>query len=162
MRMTVTRTIDVPDDLDSVNDLETLVREEGFALMRELTAELYQRLQRQHRRCQNCGSERVWRSGEKKAELLTAFGRVELSRERVCCQICQSYSQPLDDWLSGLGEHRATWFVQELLCLAAASWPYQVCQTIVERHNGQISVVAVEPRGSIFRVVIPVRGAIMP
>jgi signal transduction histidine kinase len=37
-----------------------------------------------------------------------------------------------------------------------------ICQTIIERHNGQISVVTAEPRGSIFRVVIPVRGTIMP
>ena len=32
MRITITRTIDVPDDLGSVNALETLVREEGFEM----------------------------------------------------------------------------------------------------------------------------------
>jgi len=30
-----------------------------------------------------------------------------------------------------------------------------ICQTIVERHNGRISVIAGRPRGTIFRVVIP-------
>jgi signal transduction histidine kinase len=34
-----------------------------------------------------------------------------------------------------------------------------ICQTIVERHNGRISVVAARPRGCIFRVVIPAAGA---
>ena len=33
-----------------------------------------------------------------------------------------------------------------------------ICQTIVERHNGRISVVAARPRGCIFRVVIPAAG----
>lgn len=30
-----------------------------------------------------------------------------------------------------------------------------LCQTIVERHGGKISVVAAQTRGSIFRVVLP-------
>jgi hypothetical protein len=138
MRITVTRTIDVPDDLGSVNELEQLVREEGFSLMRELMADLWQRLQDQRLdanayRCPKCGSERVWRVGERKAELLTAFGQVELARARVRCVACGSYSQPLAEWLEELGEHRASWFVQELQALAAASWPYQAAETIVER-----------------------------
>ena len=31
-----------------------------------------------------------------------------------------------------------------------------ICQTIIERHSGSISVAVAEPRGSIFRVVLPV------
>jgi hypothetical protein len=44
MRIPITRTRAVPDDLRSVNPLESRVREEGFALMRELTGTLWQRL----------------------------------------------------------------------------------------------------------------------
>jgi len=33
-----------------------------------------------------------------------------------------------------------------------------ICQTIIERHSGSISVAVAEPRGSIFRVVLPAGG----
>ncbi|MER3486295.1 MAG: hypothetical protein C4345_10300 [Chloroflexota bacterium] len=65
MRITITRTIAVPDDLGGVNALETLVRETGFTLMRELTGMLWQRLQAQHRRCSPWGSQDVERRGHK-------------------------------------------------------------------------------------------------
>ncbi len=133
MRITVTRTIDVPDDLGSVNALETLVREEGFALMRELIGKLWQRLQEQSLRCPRCGSQDVECRGHKDYGLLTAFGSVELPRQRVKCRACGAYSQPMDQWLGELGEHRATWLVQELACLAGASWPYGDSEVIVER-----------------------------
>ena len=138
MRITVTRSIDVPDELDSVNDLEMLVREEGFALMRELMSTAWQQLQNQHLQredycCPKCGSKSLWRWGDKSAEVLTAFGQVVLGRERVRCRACGTFSQPLDQWLDELGPHRQTWFVQELCCLAGASWPDDACQTIAER-----------------------------
>src|SRR5579883_768260 len=123
MRITITRTIDGPDDLGGVNALETLVREEGFALMRELTGTLWQRLQEQSLRCSHCGSPDVERRGHKAYRLLTAFGPVELPRQRVKCRACGASSQPMDQWLAELGDHRATWLVQELACLAGASWP---------------------------------------
>jgi len=133
MRITITRTIDVPDDLSSVNALESLVREEGFALMRELTGTLWQRLQEQHLRCSHCGSQDVERRGHKAYRLLTAFGPVELPRQRVKCRACGAYSQPMDQWLAELGDHRATWLVQELTCLAGASWPFGDAEVIAER-----------------------------
>jgi hypothetical protein len=133
MRITITRTIDVPDDLGSVNALETLVREAGFTLMRELVGTLWQRLQEQSLRCPHCGSQDVERRGHKAFELLTAFGSVELPRRRVKCRACKSYGQPMDKWLGELGDHRTTWLVQELTCLAAASWPYGDAEVIVER-----------------------------
>jgi len=133
MRITITRTIDVPDELGSVNALETLVREEGFTLMRELIGTLWQRLQEQSLRCPHCGSQDVERCGHKPYQLLTAFGSVELPRQRVQCRACNAYSQPMDAWLKELGEHRATWRVQELTCLAGASWPYGDSEVIVER-----------------------------
>src|SRR5579885_383278 len=133
MRITITRTIDVPDDLGGVNALETLVREEGFALMRELTGTLWQRLQEQSLRCSHCGRPDVERRGHKADRLLTAFGPVELPRQRVKCRACGASSQPMDQWLAELGDHRATWLVQELACLAGASWPYSDSEVIVER-----------------------------
>jgi len=30
-----------------------------------------------------------------------------------------------------------------------------ICQTIIERHNGRISVSAAHPHGSVFRIVLP-------
>jgi len=133
MRITITRTIDVPDDLGSVNALETLVREEGFTLMRELTGTIWEQLQDQRLRCAHCGSQDVERRGHKDCQLLTAFGSVELARQRVKCRACGAYSQPMDEWIKELGGHRATWFVQELECLAAGSWPYGDSEAIVER-----------------------------
>lgn len=133
MRITITRTIAVPDDLGGVNALETLVREEGFALMRELTGTLWQRLQEERLRCARCGSQDVERRGHKDYGLLTAFGAVSLPRQRVKCRACGSSSQPMDDWLKELGDHRATWLVQELTCLAGASWPFGDAEVIVER-----------------------------
>ena len=133
MRITITRTIDVPDDLGSVNALETLVRETGFTLMRELAGTLWQRLQEQHLGCSHCGSQDVERRGHKDYRLLTAFGSVVLPRQRVKCRACGAFSQPMDDWLKELGDHRATWLVQELTSLAGASWPFGDAEVIVER-----------------------------
>ncbi len=133
MRITITRTIDVPDELGSVNALETLVREEGFALMRALIGTLWQRLQERSLRCPHCDSQDVERCGHKPYQLVTAFGSVELPRQRVQCRACNAYSQPMDKWLKELGEHRATWLVKELTCLAGASWPYGDSEVIVER-----------------------------
>jgi signal transduction histidine kinase len=31
-----------------------------------------------------------------------------------------------------------------------------ICRMIIERHGGQLSVTPAQPRGSIFRVVLPV------
>lgn len=133
MRITITRTIDVPDDLGSVNALEALVREEGFELMRELASALWQQLQGRSLCCSQCGSQDVERCGHKDYQLLTAFGLVELPRQRVKCRACGVYSQPMDQWLEQLGDHRATWLVQELICLAGASWPYGDSEVVVER-----------------------------
>jgi hypothetical protein len=96
MRIPITRTRAVPDDLRSVNPLETLVREEGFALMRELTGTLWQRLQEQPLRCSPGGSPDVERRGHKAYRLLTACGLVELPRQRVKCRACGASSQPMD------------------------------------------------------------------
>jgi signal transduction histidine kinase len=37
-----------------------------------------------------------------------------------------------------------------------------ICQTIVERHNGRISVIAAKPTGCIFRLVFPAAGVNTP
>lgn len=34
-----------------------------------------------------------------------------------------------------------------------------ICRMIVERHAGQLSATPVNPRGSVFRVVLPANGA---
>ena len=133
MRIAITRVIDVPDELVGVNALEAVVREEGFALMRELFSTLWQRFQALHWHCPKCGSREVEGAGEKTFDLLTAFGKVDLPRQRLACKQCGTIAKPLDDWLRALGEHRATWFVQELTCLAGASWPFEAAETIVER-----------------------------
>lgn len=39
----------------------------------------------------------------------------------------------MDQWLTELGAHRATWLVQEVTCLAGASWPYSDSDVSVER-----------------------------
>jgi signal transduction histidine kinase len=34
-----------------------------------------------------------------------------------------------------------------------------ICRMIVERHGGQLSAASAQPRGSIFRIVLPARAA---
>lgn len=136
MQMKINRTINLPDQLSSVNDLEQPILEFGRELMAELMEKAWKIYQEQQWCCQHCGSREVQGWGSKPLKLRTVFGRVELRRKRVRCRACGRYSQPLDALLCQLGSHHATWAFQELASLCGVSWPYKTATEVLAKFSG--------------------------
>ena len=59
MQVTITRTIQIPDEIESINELEGRIHIFGLRLMREVLCEVWQLCQRLRWACEVCGSDRI-------------------------------------------------------------------------------------------------------
>jgi len=135
MQVTITRTIDLPDRLTTIKELEEEVLEFGRSIMREVTKLAWRRYQWAELRCERCGSEGVTKEGHTRYGLHTLFGEVELARQKVHCWSCRRYSHPLDGRLRELRGH-ATEDFKELATLSGASWPYAQAAHVLKKATG--------------------------
>lgn len=92
MPQKITVTLEVPDDFDSFNDLESFVHQEGQKLKKELC----QKLASKHDcsktlSCPKCGHPESIAKGHKERKLKTIFGDVEIKSPRRQCKKCRSY-----------------------------------------------------------------------
>ena len=99
MQVTITRTIQIPDEIESINELEGRIHIFGLSLMREILCEVWQLCQRLCWACEVCGSDRITGEGYRDYGVMTVFGRVKLKGHRVKCHECTSLSQPADSML---------------------------------------------------------------
>ena len=83
MQVTITRTIQIPDETESINELEGRIHMFGLRLMREVLCEVWQLCQRLRWTCEVCGSDRITGEGYRDYGVMTVFGRVKLKRHRV-------------------------------------------------------------------------------
>ncbi len=123
MQVTITRTIQIPDDAETINELEGRIHSFGLSLMRELLCEAWRLCQRRSWSSELCGSERITREGYRHYTVMTIFGGVKLRRHRVRCHVCGRLSQPGDSKLREVGSSRASARFAELAPLSGASWP---------------------------------------
>jgi len=92
----ITFTLEVPDDFDSFNDLETFVNQEGRKLKKELCEKLVQDSATEDlSSCPKCGHHESIAKGQKPRKLKTIFGDVEVNRSRRQCKECKSYFFPI-------------------------------------------------------------------
>lgn len=136
MQVEITRAIDIPDDAQSINELEGVIHSFGLSLMRELLSEAWQRFQRRHWSCERCGSEGITRRGYRDYRVMTVFGGVKLRRSRVKCGECGSLSQPADSKLREVEGSRASARFAELACLSGSSWPYKQAADVLGKIVG--------------------------
>ena len=140
MQVTITRTIQIPDEAQSINQLEGLIHRFGLSLMRELLCEAWRHCQARHWICEGCGSGRITRRGYRDYTIMTIFGGVKLRRARVRCQQCGRLSQPADSKLREVESSRASVRFAELACLSGASWPYkQAAEVLGKIVGGSVS-----------------------
>ena len=139
MQVTITRTIQIPDEIESINELEGRIHIFGLRLMREILCEVWQLCQRLRWACEVCGSDRITGEGYRDYGVMTVFGRVRLKRHRVKCHECTSLSQPADSMLKEVRGGHASIRFAELASLSGASWPYEQAATVLERMVGDIS-----------------------
>ena len=136
MQVTITRTIQIPDEIESINELEGRIHIFGLRLMREILCEVWQLCQRLRWACEVCGSDRITGEGYRDYGVMTVFGRVRLKRHRVKCHECTSLSQPADSMLKEVRGGHASIRFAELASLSGASWPYEQAATVLERMVG--------------------------
>ena len=136
MQVTITRTIQIPDEIESINELEGRIHIFGLSLMREILCEVWQLCQRLRWACEVCGSDRITGEGYRDYGVMTVFGRVRLKRHRVKCHECTSLSQPVDSMLKEVRGGHASIRFAELASLSGASWPYEQAATVLERMVG--------------------------
>lgn len=136
MQVTITRTIQIPDDARSINELEGRIHSFGLSLMRELLSQSWQNIQSLQRSCEVCGSEKTARWGYRAYTVMTVFGGVKLRRSRVRCVECGKLSQPEDSGLKEVESSRASAGFAELACMTGASWPYKQAADILEKITG--------------------------
>ncbi len=132
MQAQITRTFSVPEEIKSINQLEDAIFDFGMSFMRELLATLIKIYERNHYRCQKCGSGNLEPRGTKAREISLRFGNVTLHRARVYCRECRSLSQPADALLQELEGGRVTHKLRELISLSAAGWSFEVAQGVLE------------------------------
>ena len=136
MQVTITRTIQIPDEIESINELEGRIHIFGLRLMREVLCEVWQLCQRLRWACEVCGSDRITGEGYRDYGVMTVFGRVKLKRHRVKCHECTSLSQPADSMLKEVRGGHASIRFAELASLSGASWPYEQAATVLEKMVG--------------------------
>ncbi len=113
MEVTITRTVQIPDEIESINELEDRIHIFGLRLMREVLCEVWQLCQRLRCACEACGSDRITGEGYRDYGVMTVFGRVKLKRHRVKCHECTSLSQPVDSMLKEVrGGHASIGFAE--------------------------------------------------
>lgn len=132
MQVTVTRTIQIPESVESINEIEGIILEFGRSVMSEVLSEAFDLYQRSGWQCDSCGSTSITKEGYRPLKLFTLFGRVELRRRRVLCHDCGRYTQPQDHLLKC---HATAGFI-EMACLSAASWPYEQASGVLEKITG--------------------------
>jgi hypothetical protein len=59
MQVTITRTIQVPYKVESINELEGVIPDFGRSVMSEVLADTFELYQRTDLRCDSCGSEAI-------------------------------------------------------------------------------------------------------
>ena len=136
MQVTITRTIQIPDEIESINELEGRIHIFGLRLMRDVLCEVWQLCQRLRWACEVCGSDRTTGEGYRDYGVITVFGRVKLKRHRVKCHECTSLSQPADSMLKEVRGGHASIRFAELASLSGASWPYEQAAAVLERMVG--------------------------
>lgn len=136
MQVEITRTIEITEDVETINELEGVIHSFGLSLMRELLSEAWQLCQSRHWSCESCGSERITREGYRSYTVMTIFGGVNLSRARVRCHQCGRLSQPADSKLKEVEASRASVRFAELACLSGSSWPYKQAAEVIEKMVG--------------------------
>jgi len=146
MPKTITLTIEVEDDFDSFNDLETFVDQEkdagkAYVFWQKLKKELCEKLASNNAAvvsdspcCPKCGHAESIAKGQKERKLKTIFGDVSIQQPRRQCKKCNSYFFPLGAWLDNEGN--VTSQLKEVATLCAASWPYEVASRTLERLTG--------------------------
>ena len=99
-------TVEVPDDLDSIDHLELYVNQLGQKIKREILSSLLSQIIDRHKQseldssaCPDCKKKRSLSVGNRPRMLKTIFGQVDFTRPRRKCQHCrQTFSiipQPL-------------------------------------------------------------------
>jgi hypothetical protein len=136
MQVSITRTLELPETVPRINELEAAIWAFGRALMQQLMAQAWQQYQQRHWQCEVCESSRLTGEGYKSFTLFTLFGRVPLKRYKVYCHSCGHYCQPLDGRLKELAGGHATVAFREVACLAGAAWPYGSAAHVLERISG--------------------------
>jgi hypothetical protein len=132
MPKTITFTFEVPDNFDSFSDLETFVNHQGQKLKQELCQKLAQSSTTENSSsCPKCGHAESIAKGHKERKLKTIFGDSCIQQPRRQCQKCRSYFFPMGAWLESEGN--VTPQLKEMATLCAASWPYEVASTTLER-----------------------------
>jgi len=108
MPKTITFTVEVNDDFDSLNELENFVNQEGQKLKQELFENLAENITVPDRTfsCPNCGNEKSIATGQKGRKLKTIFGDVTINSPRRQCKKCYSYFFPLGRGFLGKGMSR--------------------------------------------------------
>lgn len=96
MPKTITFTLEVPDDFDSFNDLETFVNHQGQKLKKELCEKLVDDFAIEDSlSCPKCSYTESIARGHKERKLKTIFGDIEIQQPRRQCKSCGSYFFPM-------------------------------------------------------------------
>lgn len=131
----ITLTIEVDDDFDSFNDLETFVNQEGQKLKQELCKQLVSNhASSDSPSCTKCGHAESIAKGHKPRKLKTIFGEISIQQPRRQCKKCRSYFFPMGAWLGN--DDNVTPQLKEVATLCAASWPYEVASSTLQRLTG--------------------------
>ena len=125
MQVTITRTIQIPDGAQRINENEERIHSFGLSLTRELLREAWQNSQNRHWSCEVCGSENIIRRGYRDYTVTTILGRVKLRRARVRCHECGKAGRASDSGLKKVEGSRVSAKFAELASSSEASWPYR-------------------------------------
>jgi hypothetical protein len=132
MQLEITRTFSVPENVNSINQLEEAIFSFGTEVMVGLLKMMIRIYERDHYYCQKCRSRNVEPRGTKDREISLRFGDATIKRARVFCRECKTLSQPADALLDELEGGRVTQKLRELICLCAAGWSFEIAEGVLE------------------------------
>ena len=143
---TIQLTVQVPDDLDSINNLELYVDRLGQKLKRELFSSIFSQMNSPDKHsdsaestCPSCKKKRSISWGNRPRTLKTVFGDIHLSLPRKRCHDCQhtwSISTPLFETTHPLDGCNITQPLRKMAILCGSSWPFRQAADVLSELTG--------------------------
>ena len=128
-------TVEVPDDLDSIDHLELYVNQLGQKVKREILSSLLSQIVDRHKQseldssaCPHCKKKRSLSVGSRPRKLKTIFGQVDFTLPRRKCPHCRHTFSIIPQslkWLRLSPNGNITAELRKVAILCGTSWPFR-------------------------------------